>query len=179
MWIFAIAALCDSGTESKKVQLLLRDSVVLVKVNVCLNVCLSVCLCDSVESQGGVYSLPRPDMSLSAHQQPTQLHPTSLSPTSSLPPSMLGPLPYGWEQGVTAAGEIYFINHNDHSTSWNDPRLTSMYPHVLFCLVQERDKEILDHICSCQTMYMEHVATSCPWNTLPLHACCIELVLAA
>ena len=37
---------------------------------------------------------------------------------------MLGPLPYGWEQGVTAAGEIYFINHNDRTTSWNDPRLT-------------------------------------------------------
>jgi len=79
-------------------------------------------------SQVTSYSVPRPDMSLPLHQQPAQLHTSSLSPTSS--PSTLGPLPYGWEQGVTAAGEIYFINHNDHTTSWNDPRLTSTSSHL-------------------------------------------------
>lgn len=35
----------------------------------------------------------------------------------------LGPLPEGWEQAITAAGEIYFINHNTRSTSWFDPRI--------------------------------------------------------
>lgn len=35
----------------------------------------------------------------------------------------LGPLPQGWEQGVTAEGDIYYINHNTKSTSWYDPRL--------------------------------------------------------
>lgn len=35
----------------------------------------------------------------------------------------LGPLPESWEQAVTPEGEIYFINHDDKSTSWFDPRL--------------------------------------------------------
>ncbi|XP_050727647.1 transcriptional coactivator YAP1-like isoform X3 [Eriocheir sinensis] len=35
----------------------------------------------------------------------------------------LGPLPDSWEQAVTPEGEIYFINHEDKSTSWFDPRL--------------------------------------------------------
>ncbi|XP_064098501.1 transcriptional coactivator YAP1-like isoform X1 [Macrobrachium nipponense] len=35
----------------------------------------------------------------------------------------LGPLPDGWEQAVTPEGEVYFINHEDKSTSWFDPRL--------------------------------------------------------
>ncbi|XP_056417523.1 transcriptional coactivator YAP1 isoform X2 [Hyla sarda] len=33
-----------------------------------------------------------------------------------------GPLPDGWEQSLTPEGEIYYINHNNKSTSWLDPR---------------------------------------------------------
>jgi protein yorkie len=32
-------------------------------------------------------------------------------------------LPDGWEQGVTAEGQVYFINHTSRTTSWFDPRL--------------------------------------------------------
>ncbi|XP_060563354.1 transcriptional coactivator YAP1-A-like isoform X2 [Ruditapes philippinarum] len=32
-------------------------------------------------------------------------------------------LPEGWEQAVTPEGEMYFINHNERTTSWFDPRL--------------------------------------------------------
>lgn len=35
----------------------------------------------------------------------------------------IGPMPAGWEQSVTPEGEIYFINHNDRTTSWYDPRI--------------------------------------------------------
>lgn len=35
----------------------------------------------------------------------------------------LGPLPEGWEQALTETGEVYFINHIDRTTSWNDPRI--------------------------------------------------------
>lgn len=35
----------------------------------------------------------------------------------------LGPLANGWEQSVTDAGEIYFINHKERTTTWYDPRL--------------------------------------------------------
>ena len=34
-----------------------------------------------------------------------------------------GPLPNGWEQGVTNEGEIYFIDHRTHRTQWHDPRI--------------------------------------------------------
>lgn len=36
----------------------------------------------------------------------------------------LGPMPYGWEQSVTPEGEVYYIDHNNKTTSWTDPRLT-------------------------------------------------------
>lgn len=42
----------------------------------------------------------------------------------------LGPLPEGWEQAITAAGEIYFINHNTRSTSWFDPRIRKSYTDI-------------------------------------------------
>jgi len=35
----------------------------------------------------------------------------------------LGPLPPGWEQGVTPEGDIYYINHIEKTTSWFDPRI--------------------------------------------------------
>lgn len=35
----------------------------------------------------------------------------------------LGPLPQGWEQAFTDSGDMYFINHIDRTTSWNDPRI--------------------------------------------------------
>ena len=36
--------------------------------------------------------------------------------------SDLGPLPPGWEQGVTPDGDIYYIDHTNKTTSWHDPR---------------------------------------------------------
>ncbi|XP_060078184.1 uncharacterized protein LOC132557683 [Ylistrum balloti] len=33
------------------------------------------------------------------------------------------PLPQGWQHAFTPEGKIYFINHNDGTTSWNDPRI--------------------------------------------------------
>uniref|UniRef100_A0A8C4EVG3 WW domain-containing protein n=1 Tax=Dicentrarchus labrax TaxID=13489 RepID=A0A8C4EVG3_DICLA len=36
-----------------------------------------------------------------------------------------GPLPEGWEQAVTADGEVYYIDHINKTTAWVDPRLGS------------------------------------------------------
>jgi len=46
-------------------------------------------------------------------------------PAVVVPPSPhnLGPLPLGWEQGVTPEGDIYYINHIEKTTSWFDPRI--------------------------------------------------------
>ncbi|XP_007570007.1 transcriptional coactivator YAP1 [Poecilia latipinna] len=32
------------------------------------------------------------------------------------------PLPAGWEMAKTTSGQRYFLNHNDKSTTWQDPR---------------------------------------------------------
>ncbi|XP_043271966.1 transcriptional coactivator YAP1 isoform X2 [Venturia canescens] len=37
----------------------------------------------------------------------------------------LGPLPHGWEQARTSEGQIYFLNHLDRTTTWEDPRKTA------------------------------------------------------
>ncbi|XP_039448328.1 transcriptional coactivator yorkie isoform X1 [Culex pipiens pallens] len=37
----------------------------------------------------------------------------------------LGPLPDGWEEGITAKGERYYINHASRTTTWRDPRLSN------------------------------------------------------
>ncbi|CDW55510.1 WW domain containing protein [Trichuris trichiura] len=39
------------------------------------------------------------------------------------PDANLPPLPTGWEEKVTPQGERYFVNHNDETTSWFDPRI--------------------------------------------------------
>ncbi|XP_063592088.1 transcriptional coactivator YAP1-like isoform X1 [Penaeus indicus] len=63
-----------------------------------------------------------------APPQPPQ--PAAAAPQGAPPPNVgtlvngnLGPLPESWEQAVTPEGEVYFINHDDKSTSWFDPRL--------------------------------------------------------
>nr|6JK1_A Chain A, Dendrin,Transcriptional coactivator YAP1 [Mus musculus]6JK1_B Chain B, Dendrin,Transcriptional coactivator YAP1 [Mus musculus] len=45
------------------------------------------------------------------------------------PPSYEGPhrtlgvpLPAGWEMAKTSSGQRYFLNHNDQTTTWQDPR---------------------------------------------------------
>merc|ERR1719471_1967291 len=35
---------------------------------------------------------------------------------------VLGPLPPGWEKAQTPTGQIYFMNHNNKTTQWEDPR---------------------------------------------------------
>ncbi|XP_066988485.1 transcriptional coactivator YAP1 isoform X4 [Macrobrachium rosenbergii] len=57
----------------------------------------------------------------------------------------LGPLPDGWEQAVTPEGEVYFINHEDKSTSWFDPRLrVCVAPRCVSCKPNsDDDQEVL------------------------------------
>lgn len=34
-----------------------------------------------------------------------------------------GPLPLGWEVRSTVSGRIYFVDHNNRTTQFTDPRL--------------------------------------------------------
>ncbi|XP_008425352.1 transcriptional coactivator YAP1-like isoform X1 [Poecilia reticulata] len=50
-----------------------------------------------------------------------------------------GPLPKGWEQAVTAEGEVYYIDHIKQETTWDDPRLApKVNPAVLPLAIQQR-----------------------------------------
>lgn len=66
-----------------------------------------------------------------------------------------GPLPTGWEQGVTNDGEIYFIDHRTHRTQWHDPRIPlsqQVVPHRIhqgnsqqrLLLLQQKRKALQD-----------------------------------
>ena len=56
---------------------------------------------------------------------------------------VLGPLPPGWEKAQTPTGQMYFMNHNNKTTQWEDPRKvvfiyisiqTAIYHCTIFCL---------------------------------------------
>ena len=44
----------------------------------------------------------------------------------------LGPLPVGWEVRSTVSGRIYFVDHNNRTTQFTDPRLHTIirYTHT-------------------------------------------------
>ncbi|KAI6225452.1 hypothetical protein M3Y99_01338100 [Aphelenchoides fujianensis] len=51
-------------------------------------------------------------------------HSLSAIPThSGMGDDGLGPLPAGWAKDCTETGAVYFIDHNNKTTTWNDPRL--------------------------------------------------------
>lgn len=61
---------------------------------------------------------------------------SSSSPATAATDPLLGPLPEGWEVGLTAAGRTYFINHAERKTTWHDPRKAA-----LRLLAKERERE--------------------------------------
>lgn len=40
----------------------------------------------------------------------------------------LGPLPEGWEKRVDNSGRVYFVNHKNRTTQWEDPRTQGILP---------------------------------------------------
>merc|ERR1712136_476652 len=46
---------------------------------------------------------------------------SSLGPKASS--NEIGPLPPGWEERVNSDGRIFFVDHMNHKTQWEDPRL--------------------------------------------------------
>eukprot|EP01122_Echinamoeba_exundans_P007382 TRINITY_DN2261_c0_g1_i1.p1 TRINITY_DN2261_c0_g1~~TRINITY_DN2261_c0_g1_i1.p1 ORF type:complete len:1914 (-),score=361.03 TRINITY_DN2261_c0_g1_i1:16-5757(-) len=50
--------------------------------------------------------------------------PANIQPVATGQPIEV-PLPPGWEKGVDAQGRTFFINHNNQSTTWDDPRIAS------------------------------------------------------
>ncbi|XP_022643711.1 transcriptional coactivator YAP1-A-like isoform X2 [Varroa jacobsoni] len=58
-----------------------------------------------------------------ATQRATAPPPPHTTNPSVINAETLGPLPAGWEQRTTSDGEVYFLNHNNRTTSWFDPRI--------------------------------------------------------
>uniref|UniRef100_A0A3B4Y209 WW domain-containing protein n=1 Tax=Seriola lalandi dorsalis TaxID=1841481 RepID=A0A3B4Y209_SERLL len=65
-----------------------------------------------------------------------------------------GPLPEGWEQAVTADGEVYYIDHINKTTAWVAPRLgktfcSNVHHHkLLFSNKNKKDRKSFDNFCS-------------------------------
>ena len=51
--------------------------------------------------------------------------------TQNITPEQLGTLPSGWEQRKTASGRDYFVNHNNRTTQFTDPRLNGQVLNAL------------------------------------------------
>ncbi|XP_022236543.1 transcriptional coactivator YAP1-like isoform X2 [Limulus polyphemus] len=78
------------------------------------------------ETKTTTWKDPRKNLSVGTLTTSRSANPlvSTSSSGANLLPINLGPLPEGWEQAYTPEGEVYFINHNDCTTSWFDPRLT-------------------------------------------------------
>jgi atrophin-1 interacting protein 5 (WW domain-containing E3 ubiquitin protein ligase 1) len=46
-------------------------------------------------------------------------------PTPEPDADPLGPLPDGWEKRMEPNGRVYFVNHKNRTTQWDDPRYQS------------------------------------------------------
>ncbi|XP_022247788.1 transcriptional coactivator YAP1-like isoform X2 [Limulus polyphemus] len=76
------------------------------------------------ETKSTTWTDPRKNLSVGSLTMPRNTNTLMSTSAPNLPPINLGPLPEGWEQAFTPESEVYFINHNDRTTSWFDPRLT-------------------------------------------------------
>jgi protein yorkie len=49
----------------------------------------------------------------------------------------LGPLPENWQMAMDKLGDVYFIDHNNRTTTWFDPRLPRevQEPHIMVTLL--------------------------------------------
>lgn len=57
----------------------------------------------------------------------------------NIPNEELGPLPVGWEVRYTTNGRRYFVDHNNRTTQFADPRLVSHIP-----VVEQVDKKVYE-----------------------------------
>ena len=60
------------------------------------------------------------DPAASAGAAPGNNNNTAAAPATAADP--LGPLPDGWEKRVEPNGRVYFVNHKNRTTQWEDPR---------------------------------------------------------
>uniref|UniRef100_H2Z0P5 WW domain-containing protein n=1 Tax=Ciona savignyi TaxID=51511 RepID=H2Z0P5_CIOSA len=72
-----------------------------------------------------------------SHKSNYPMSPAQRLKASDIPADM--PLPAGWSAAKTADGQQYYMNHNDRSTTWEDPRIPiikqqrqsqPIYPHL-------------------------------------------------
>merc|ERR1711981_1211717 len=52
---------------------------------------------------------------------------SSSVPGAALEEDTLGALPDGWEKRVEPNGRVYFVNHKNRTTQWEDPRTQSKH----------------------------------------------------
>lgn len=83
----------------------------------------SVLLPQAIAVQHNISTSPSslPQRQLSPHSPRTPQQPQITSPDRT---TAEGPLPLGWEKRYTEEGLLYFVDHSNQITTWNDPRPT-------------------------------------------------------
>ena len=69
------------------------------------------------QAQRPVYAVEAPVVTM-ANGSPT----ASTNPAPEPDADPLGPLPDGWEKRMEPNGRVYFVNHKNRTTQWDDPR---------------------------------------------------------
>jgi hypothetical protein len=67
---------------------------------------------------------------------------TNGTPSAADPPQEpesdpLGPLPDGWEKRMEPNGRVYFVNHKNRTTQWDDPRTQGQVPTLLIFFLKK------------------------------------------
>lgn len=78
-------------------------------------------------------------MARQPQQQPQQVLTTSAAGAHTLTSPALGQLPAGWEERRTHDGRIFYVNHIERTTQWEDPRHQQSYSNTTQAQTYARD----------------------------------------
>lgn len=107
----------------------------------------------------------------------------------------LGPLPVGWEVRSTVSGRIYFVDHNNRTTQFTDPRLHTIirYRHTeagsaLVCdkfslhlqqnkLSQDKSvNNLISHCCKAGPRGVQNKVICCGWGVRQKSGLMVDLI---
>lgn len=83
------------------------------------------CVCVHWSTNKSLYICPKPVLHLLKLMISNLLSNLHFRDLSNINCEELGPLPPGWEIRNTATGRVYFVDHNNRTTQFTDPRLSA------------------------------------------------------
>lgn len=75
----------------------------------------------------------------------------------------LGPLPVGWEVRSTVSGRIYFVDHNNRTTQFTDPRLHTIIRYRIQTVKGKKGQSVVNLICHGRNVECRAVVNMTYW----------------